>query len=347
MIWWPDDRIPSAAENARLEEASRAGVPVAFGHHGDAPTEVFRAAGLMPRISSLSGLPSFTHRQSASADIFFVFNDSDHSKEFDLCFRVHGKQGEEWHPVTGGSRKLTGSVDANGCTNIEIGLAPYESRFLIFDETFSFEPRGDANARNVQAVANLDEGWSISFDPDYGDAKDLTGTGLFDWSKSDDPKIHHFSGKATYRTSFEVPADYLKSAPAISLNLGQVETVASVRVNGRNLGTIWTAPYAIDISSAIAKGRNTIEIEVANLWVNRLIGDAALPDTSGYIPEDNIGYRPEENLPKRDMVEWYSSNQPPPPGPRRTFATHYFQKPNDPLIPSGLIGPVIVTIQDQ
>lgn len=346
MIWWPRDRVPSATERARLEEASRAGVPVAFGDRGDVPKKVFQAAGLKPRVSSRSGLPSFTQRKSGSTDIFFVFNDSAQSKDFDLCFRVSGKLGEEWHPVTGGSRKFLGSVDDSGCTNVAFGMSPYESRFLVFDASFSFEPLGDAIHGNVRTLANLDKGWSISFDPAYGDADDLTGKALFDWSKSTNPEIRHFSGKATYRTSLEVTADDLKTSSLISLNLGQVETVASVRVNGQELGTVWTAPYAIDISSAVSKGRNTIEIEIANLWINRLIGDAALPDTSGYVPEDNIGYRPEENLPKRDMVEWYSSNQPPPPGPRRTFATHYFQKPDDPLIPSGLIGPVTVTIQE-
>ncbi len=346
MIWWPRDRVPSAAERARLEEAVRAGVPVAFGHRGDMPKEVFQAAGLMPRVSSRGNLPSFTQRQSGSVDIFFVFNDSEQNKEFDLCFRVRGKQGEEWHPVTGGRQRLAGFVDADGCTNIALELAPYESRFVVFDQKLAFAPIGYAPSTATRVLAILDQGWAISFDPAYGDVDDLTGTALFDWSTSDNPEIHHFSGKATYRTAFELKADELDSASPMALNLGQVEAVASVRVNGQELGTVWTAPYAIDISTAVREGRNLVEIEVANLWVNRLIGDAALPDTSGYEPEANIGYRPEENLPKRDMVEWYSSNLPPPPGPRRTFATQYFQKPGDLLIPSGLVGPVTVTIQD-
>ncbi|WP_298468895.1 glycosyl hydrolase [uncultured Erythrobacter sp.] len=346
MIWWPHSHAPSGAEAARLEEAKRAGVAVAFGHRGEAADEVFLAAGLKPRVSSSGQLPSFTHRQSGSTDIFFVFNDSDVRKDFDLCFRVDGKSGEEWHPVSGGARALTGSVDDGGCTNIDLGLAPYESRFLVFDERLSFQPRGQELSEEVQTLANLDDGWSITFDRAYGSAKDLTGTTLFDWSNSQDPEISHFSGKATYRSSFEVTAGALEGSSGFALDLGQVETVATVRVNNQEIGTVWTAPYAIDISSAVRAGRNTVEIEVANLWVNRLIADAALPDTSGYVPEDNIGYRPEENLPKRNMVEWYSSNQPPPPGPRRTFATHYFQKPDDPLIASGLIGPVTVTTQE-
>ncbi|TRD12095.1 glycoside hydrolase [Erythrobacter insulae] len=346
MIWWPHSDAPSAAEAARLDEAKRAGVAVAFVHRGDVAADVFEAAGLKPRVSSVRELPSFTHRKVGESDIFFVFNDSDESRRFDLCFRVNGKRGEEWHPVSGGNRKLAGSVDAGGCTNIVLDLAPYESRFVVFDNTFEFAPGGGAPYLASKTLATLDQGWSINFDPAYGDADDLTGKALFDWSKSDNPEIHHFSGKATYRTSFELTADEMNSASLMALNLGQVETVANVRVNGQELGAVWTAPYAIDISTAVREGRNVVEIEVANLWVNRLIGDAALPDTSGYEPEYNIGYRPEENLPKRDMVEWYSSNRPPPLGPRRTFATHSFQKPGDPLIPSGLIGPVTVTAQE-
>ncbi len=346
MIWWPHDHAPSPVEAARLQEARQAGVPVAMADRGDLAGQVFMAAGLHPRISSNGDLPSFTHRKLGTSEIFFIFNDADERRNFDLCFRVDGKPGEEWHPVNGGSRQLTGTVDARGCTKTSLELAPYESRFLVFDKSFAALSEVATQVGESKTLANLDRGWSISFDQAYGNADDLADSDLFDWSKSDDPKMHHFSGKATYRTSFDLTADNIKGAPSVVLNLGQVETVASVRVNNQEIGTVWTAPYAIDISSALREGRNELEIEIANLWVNRLIGDAALPDTSGYIPEDNIGYRPEENLPRRNMVDWYSSNEPPPPGPRRTFATHYFQKAGDPLIPSGLIGPVTITTQD-
>ena len=107
---------------------------------------------------------------------------------------------------------------------------------------------------------------------------------------------------------------------------------ATVTLNGVDLGTLWTPPYALDVTKAIRPGENVLEIEVANLWVNRLIGDAGLEDTSGFVVA--------ERWPKNDMVKWYSDNEPLPPGPRRTFTTQSFFQEGDPLVPSGLIGPV-------
>jgi hypothetical protein len=136
----------------------------------------------------------------------------------------------------------------------------------------------------------------------------------------------------TYRTTFDWAGKGQIDGPRILLDLGRVEVAASVRLNGVNLGTVWTAPFTTDITDAIRLGQNVLEIDVANLWVNRLIGDEALQDTSGFVKA--------ERRPTNDIVEWYSANKPPPPGPRRTFTTQDFYKADDPLVPSGLIGPV-------
>ncbi len=338
MLWWPHANAPRPEELARLKAAQDAGVPVAFAHIGDDPAEVLSAAGLKPRVSSTGALPSFTQRRSDEGEIFFVFNDAEKSRSFDLCFRVNRKAGEEWIPATGEIRKVAGRVEADGCSRVSLDLAPFESRFLVFADGSKFLEYQSWQSPQRRVLTDFNSGWSLSFDPLYGDGRVLEDVSLFDLSSSNDPEVRHFSGKAVYRNTLELSADNLSEGGAVILELGQVETVATVRVNGMQLGTLWTAPYAIDISNAVQAGENTIEIEVANLWVNRLIGDAALPDTSGYEPEGNV--------PQRDMVEWYSANRPPPPGPRRTWATHYFQTPDDPLVPSGLIGPVTVHLEN-
>ena len=342
MIWWPHDSVPNAEELARLEEARRAGVPVAMGHRGEDAKSVYAAAGLQPRLSADGQLPSFTQRRTGDTDIVFAFNDSDETRRYDLCFRVGGKAGEIWNPVTGSAQSLAGETDSSGCSRVALELAPFESRFLVFDDLLRFDAQQDDAEAGSHVIASLQNGWSVRFASDYGASEAVSNSSLFDWAKSDNPEIRYFSGTATYRNHFKVKRSTLREANAVMLDLGTVANVARVRVNGIEIGTVWTAPYHIDILPALKSGKNKIEIEVANLWVNRLIGDASLPDTSGYVPEDNFGYRAEDNLPERDMVEWYSANQPPPPGPRRTFATQYFQQANDPLIPSGLIGPVVV-----
>lgn len=340
MIWWPHQSEPAPDVLARMEVARSAGIPVAMAHRGDSPAQIFEAAGLRPRLypaSELQTMPSFTQRRVKDTDILFVFNDSDTSRDFDLCAQVDGKAGQMWDPNTGQIQGLAGAIEPMGCSRIAFHLAPYESKFLVFDPSFIFTR---AHQPATRIIANLDDGWNLEFDPGKGSAPPLVDAALLDWSTSQDPEIRHYSGTVFYRKIIRVPANARPATGRLILDLGRVETVAKVRINGHDAGTVWTAPYRLDVTELMHGGDNTVEIAVSNLWVNRLIGDAALPDTSGYQPENNLGYRIGDNLPKRQMVEWYVANRPAPPGPRRTWATQNFQNADDPLVPSGLLGPV-------
>ena len=89
------------------------------------------------------------------------------------------------------------------------------------------------------------------------------------------------------------------------LDLGRVRNIAQVRVNGKDLGLVWKAPFRVDVTKALKPGTNRLEVKVTNLWVNRLIGDAQPDATDKY-----------------------------------TFTTQAFYKADSPLLPSGLLGPV-------
>jgi hypothetical protein len=128
---------------------------------------------------------------------------------------------------------------------------------------------------------------------------------LEDWTRRPEPGLKYYSGMATYRSSFNVDAAAISSAGSrLLLELGKVEVMARVRVNGKDCGVVWTAPWQVDISRAVKSGDNKLEIEVANLWPNRMIGDATFPDQ------------------------------------KFTQTTYRPFKAGDPLLPSGLIGPV-------
>jgi hypothetical protein len=58
------------------------------------------------------------------------------------------------------------------------------------------------------------------------------------------------------------------------LDLGEVRDLARVRLNGQSLGVAWKPPYRFDLRGLLRPGENVLEVEVTNLWVNRLIGDA-------------------------------------------------------------------------
>ncbi len=87
--------------------------------------------------------------------------------------------------------------------------------------------------------------------------------------------IRYYSGAATYRKSFDLPEKV--TGRHLFLDLGVVNYVAAVRVNGKDVGVVWTAPWRVEITHVVKPHDNSLEIDVVNLWMNRLIGDAKLP----------------------------------------------------------------------
>jgi len=103
---------------------------------------------------------------------------------------------------------------------------------------------------------------------------------LLDWSKSSDERIKYYSGTAVYTTTFNV--DALPEDGDLFLNLGNVSVMVEVKVNGKEAGGVWIAPYRLNVSDLLTTGENTLEIEVANLWRNRMIKDKMLPEDERY-----------------------------------------------------------------
>ena len=98
---------------------------------------------------------------------------------------------------------------------------------------------------------------------------------LTDWTKRPEEGIRHYSGKAVYRNTFELAS--VPDAGRMFLEIGRVPGMAEVRLNGKRPGVVWCDPWRIDITDALRPGKNELEVVVANLWPNRLIGDSALP----------------------------------------------------------------------
>jgi hypothetical protein len=112
------------------------------------------------------------------------------------------------------------------------------------------------------------------------------------------------------------------------LDLGEVHALARVRLNDKDLGIVWTAPWRVEISGSVQQKGNLLEIEVANLWPNRLIGDARFPD---------------DGVKNGHWPDWLLKGEPRGSG-RYTFTTHQYYKADSPLLKSGLIGPVSLII---
>jgi hypothetical protein len=156
---------------------------------------------------------------------------------------------------------------------------------------------------------------------------------LVSWSEHPDPGVRHFSGTAAYFKTFNVPAEMLGKDRRVYLDLGQVEVMAAVGLNGKDLGLLWKPPYRVDVTAALKAGPNDLEIRVTDLWVNRVIGDEELPEDSERNPNGTLKAWPQ----------WVLEGKPSPAG-RFTFTTWRLWKKGDPLVASGLLGPVTLRV---
>ena len=178
--------------------------------------------------------------------------------------------------------------------------------------------------------------WKVAFDPKWsGINKAIVFDRLDDWSKRPEEAVKHFSGTAVYRQLFELSdANHSDAKSTIQLDLGKVAIMATVILNGRNLGTLWKSPFKVDITNAIKPGKNALEIRVVNLLINRMIGDEFLPEDSERKTEHDSGELKDMKWP-----QWITEGKASPTG-RYTFSTWRAWKKDDPLQESGLLGPV-------
>lgn len=183
---------------------------------------------------------------------------------------------------------------------LTLDLPSYGSMFVVS----GYGLDGRASVPSLDRTVPLQLGWRVAFDPKWGGPAAPVEFGtLVDWTQHENVGIKYYSGTAVYTASFDAPKGYRSGTPVV-LDLGEVKNVAEVILNGTNLGVVWTKPFAVKASKLNAKD-NILEVRVTNLWPNRLIRDSGLPENE-----------------------------------RLTKTNHSPYKPTDPLLPSGLLGPV-------
>ena len=173
--------------------------------------------------------------------------------------------------------------------------------------------------------------WTVTFPPNLGAPPRIALPELKSLHRHELDGVKYFSGTATYLTRFQVAADATAGGRRLYLDLGRVEVIADVKVNGRAAGNLWKFPYRAEITALVHPGENALEIEVTNLWPNRLIGDEQQPAEYEYAGVTG-GIKA--------IPEWYAQGKPKPPGARVGFATWKWYSKDDPLLESGLLGPV-------
>jgi len=173
--------------------------------------------------------------------------------------------------------------------------------------------------------------WELRFPSNAGAPEQVAIEKLVSWSEHSDPGVKHFSGMGTYTKTINVPRTMLGKSRRLYLDLGNVQVMAQVKLNGKDLGILWRSPYRVDITDAVKAGQNTLEVKVVNLWINRMIGDESLPEDSSR----------NDNGTLKEWPQWVQEGKPSPTG-RYTFTSWRLWKTGDPLQESGLIGPVIL-----
>jgi hypothetical protein len=288
---------------------------------------------------SAEGLPvRGIHRADGGTHVFFVAHAGGGGNA--TCkFTVEGMQPELWDPVTGTMRELSDFRFENGKTVVPLKFAPAQSWFVVFRKKAAQPQEPRPNFPELQNVAELTGPWDVRFDPKWGGPAEVRFDKLEDWTKRPEPGVRYYSGSATYRKTF--PVSGLQSpASKLFLDLGTVNHIARVRLNGRDLGIIWTAPWGVEIPQGLLKPTgNELEIEVTNVWANRLIGDEQEPPDCEWLPGHHFA---DQGGFLKKFPDWFVKNEPRPSKGRFCFTTwNYFTK-DSPLIPSGLLGPVTI-----
>lgn len=253
---------------------------------------------------------AWTHRTDSGKDIYFISNQEARKRTLDLSFRVTGKVPELYYPVSDQWTNCnTWSIDS-GRTMVPIELEANESVFVVFEKLSTEIKLSSGNNRaELKDVLQLEGSWVVQFDSEAGGPKEpIAMNELTGWETSEDNRIKFYSGTATYTKSF----DWSGAQKSIYLDLGNVHNLAEVVVNGVNCGVAWTSPFQLDISKALQKGKNKLEIKVTNTWANRLMGD--------------------HELLENQRITWTNSD---------------YRLEGNELLPAGLMGPVVIKHDDR
>ncbi len=248
----------------------------------------------------------FTHRRDGETEIYFVASGQPTAVRAECTFRVAGKAPELWDPVSGETHAALTFRQHGGRTTLPLELAPNGSLFVVFRGIVSKSKSEATSSPRLATLAPLTGPWTVQFDPKAGGpTSPVEFAELVDWTKRPEAGIKYYSGTALYAKSFRVPVALVGQNNRLFLDLGKVAVIGRVRLNGQVLSTLWTPPYRVDITGCVKPGDNALEVEVVNLWPNRMIGD--------------------KNRPPAERVTW---------------STWDPFKADSPLLESGLLGPV-------
>ncbi len=274
-LWGPEDLADNARGTRRVGPGRVAwGMPA---------RDLLHADGIVSDVTFQDKLVAsainWIHYRIDDADVYFLSEPNGKAVNADAIFRCHGRIPEFWDAVDGSIREAATFKFVDGCTQVPLEFDPYGSIFVVFRKASSSDRSDGPNFptwRQTQAIAGP---WDVTFDAKWGGPEQpVRFDSLTDWTEHKDPGIKFYSGKAVYWTTFEI--DHDPASNRLAIELGQVNDIgiARVRLNGTDLGVVWRPPFRADVSKAVKRGENKLEVMVVNSWRNRLIGDRELSE---------------------------------------------------------------------
>ena len=350
--------------NAALKRIERLGATVV--EYGDVAAALKRL-GCAPDFTCDDRDVRWIHRRAGEDEVYFVAVPNKEPKKIVCSFRVAGKVPELWDPMTGEVGAVEAesfSATADGRTEITLDCTPAHSVFVVFrDSPQGSVPKAIGSVSMFEGSIPIAGTWDVTFREPMA-TSDIAAARyekLESWTDSSNPDIRYFSGTAHYSIRFSLPSDRvcpqdnkppstscrlstanykLSTDNRIILDLGRVKNIAEVTVNGKAYPALWKPPFMVDITDAVKPGETIeLEVKVTNYWPNRLIGDVRLPDDC----EWDDGRRSRGYPLVKFWPDWLREGKPSPTG-RHAFTTCRLWAADEPLLESGLLGPVGVRV---
>jgi hypothetical protein len=321
------------------------------------------------------------HRTGKQGEVYFVANLDKKAQKVLVSFNITNRQPELWQPENGTIANAPIWKEENGRTYVSLSLKDNQTVFVVFRKeatkqdhptSITWQYNTEVNCINVsenatavttavaeKATVKYASGntkyiefeaaqntpvtgkWSVLFQPKLLTPFTVDFEALIDFSLHSDNRIKYFAGTAVYKNSINISEKSISTEKRLLLDLGKLNDIVSVKVNGKDLGVIWYPPYVVDISNVAISGENQLEIAVTNNWANRLIGDEQEPTDFEW-----GGDRGDRGRAMKSYPDWFIKNLPRPSQGRKTFSIWYYFRKDSKLVPAGLTGPVQLSIQD-
>lgn len=308
---------------------------------------------------------NWIHRKTGDADIYFAANQGEAAIKVALPVPelaemvpepVEGPEPAErvpelaegpaallpelWDPYTGKiSAAPEGTVQGD---SIRISLDPGQSMFVVLNNGKSKYGKEPVYVAKSTVSKPLGDVWDVEFAPKMDEPFSIKSFKLKDFSETDDERLLYFSGTATYSTAVEITKDDLAENKRVVLNLGELNDLAEVSVNGKKVGVLWYPPFKADITPCLKAGENTISVAVTNTWANRLIGDERHEADFEWGTDRGVGM----GRAMKAFPDWFMKDTPRPSKDRKAFVIWSYFREDSSLQPAGLVGPTELEIQD-